>query len=278
MKKERKALTVSLMVNAIVALLKICGGCAFHSYTLIACGIYTLIDFSTDLIAIVRSSIRHKRANKRYLFGIGRFEYYIHLIFGVIILLIGTFIFARSFYLDFKLMGSKVIWIPIISIIIKLILTIYLKKKGNEISSKIIMANSKESFLDMFITFLTLIMLLLAKNDILYDKLGCILMAIVILLYAIDMINNCIFLLTGTDKTDKKTKNMIKKEINKNEDVAYSDCFLMKRGNITQCIIELGVSPKVSFIKLLYLEEHIKHAIKKNNKQIKYIDYELIKK
>lgn len=278
MKKERKALIISLTINILVALIKLCGGSANHSYALAACGIYTLIDFSTDLIAVVRSSVKRKRVNKRYLFGIGRFEYIIHFIFGILVLLTGIFIITKSFFLNYMPLDNKIILLPLICISIKGLLTIFLKIKSSEISSKILMANAKESFLDIFVTIIILIMVILARNDLLYDKMGCIIMGILIILYSLEIITNCIFLLEGTDKTDKRTKNKIKKIVNNNKDVAYSDCFLIEYKKNMQCIIEMGIDSDVSFLKLLYLEEKIKHSIKKEIKGIKFIDYEIIKK
>ena len=47
----------------------------FNCYALIADGIYTLSDFITDILAMIGARVGKKRANKKYPFGYGRFEY-----------------------------------------------------------------------------------------------------------------------------------------------------------------------------------------------------------
>lgn len=277
MKEEKKILFISLLINVTVVLIKILGGTNYHSYALIACGIYTLIAFSTDLIAIIRSTIKRKRVTKRYLFGIGRYEYMIHLFLGIIIFLVGLYIIIKSFFLNYTANNSNIIWLIIICIVLKIVCTYLLKSKGNEISSKILMANAKESFLDVFLTIIVLIMTLLAKNNYTYDKMGSIIIGIAIMLYSLEIIINCYFLLYGNDKQSKKIKNEISKIVNNTKVIKYSDSFLIEKSKNIQCTIEIGIKKDLSFFKLLYLEEHISQLIKNKIKSIKFIDFEIIK-
>ena len=75
MKKEREALYFSILINIMVAILKLVGGFFYGSYTLITDAYYTICDFITDIIALISAKISKRRANKRFPFGYGRIEY-----------------------------------------------------------------------------------------------------------------------------------------------------------------------------------------------------------
>lgn len=59
--KERKAIVLTAILNALVATLKLILGITFSFSTLIADSVQSFIDFFTDIVSLITSKIGKKR-------------------------------------------------------------------------------------------------------------------------------------------------------------------------------------------------------------------------
>lgn len=278
MKKEQQALTFSAIINVIVSFLKIWGGMLSNCYTLIADGIYTISDFVTDILAMIGAKVGKKRANKRHPFGYGRFEYIMQMIIGIMIFLIGVYIAIKSFFVEYTESNMKVIFLIIFIVLLKGLSANYLMQIGKDISSQILITSAKESYLDLLSSIMVIFIVIIGHFIPVIDLIGSVLMAILIIIVGSKIIFNNVILLIGEDDNNKEIKKELKRIINEEKSVLYSDSFLIKNGSYYQATIEIGVDDNMTVKDLLKLEIKIKNKIKKNNLKIKYINFDIIKK
>lgn len=277
MKQEQQALMVSGIINIIVSFLKIWGGILFGSYTLLASGYYTICDFSTDVIAMIGARVGKKRANKKHPFGYGKFEYGLQIALGTIIIIVGIYVGIRSFFLSFNTPNIKIIFVILLVLLLKVLSSNYLLQKGKDISSKTLISSAKESFLDVLSLIIVLFIVSIGQVFVIIDIVGCLLMALLIIYEGLQIVFDNIIASIGVDDNNKKIKDKLKKIIDKEENVKYSDAFLLKIKDYYQATIEIAIKEDVKIIDLFIIEYKLRKKIKMNILNIKYIDFNIIK-
>ena len=89
--KENTVIIITMIINLIVAIMKITLGIIFSFSTLIADSIQSFIDFVTDITSLIANKIGKRRANNTYPFGYGQVYYLANLFTGALLFLIGIF-------------------------------------------------------------------------------------------------------------------------------------------------------------------------------------------
>ncbi len=278
MKKEQKTMMVSAFFNVLVASLKLIGGTFFNSYALIADGLYTISDFSTDILAMIGAKVGGKRANKKHPFGYGRFEYIMQIFIGIVILSVGIYIAYKSFLIKPTKSNLNILFIILLVILLKTLSANYLMQMGKKISSLMLINSAKESYLDVLSSGVIFIIVLVGRFLPVLDIIGSLFIAILIIISAIKIIIQNIILLIGEDDNNQEIKSNLKKIVNKYKNVQYSDSFLIRNGNFYQANLVIAVSDEITVRELLKLENKIKNDIHKERKlKIKYLDFDVIK-
>lgn len=276
LKKEQRVLGVSAIINLIVAILKLSGGIIFNSQAVISDGIYTISDFTTDFMAMIGARVGHKRANKKHPFGYGRFLNIMQVFIGVLIFLVGVLIIYLGVSAKHTTPNLKILFLIILVIFLKILSANYLMQKGKEITSLMLINSAKESFIDVISSSLLFITIILSKAWPIFDLIGCLFVALLIFIQALDMIINNVILIIGEDDNNKEIKKEIKNIINSSEKIQYADSFLIKNGEYYQVTINLAVDKDLTVKDLLKAELKIKKEIKKKRQlKIKYIDFEV---
>lgn len=278
MKKERQALYFSMLINVLVAILKLMGGLLYGSYTLIVDAYYTICDFITDIIAFVSAKISKRRANKKFPFGYGRVEYICQMFIGILIFIFGCFIVISSFTQEFKIPNLSIIYIVILVILLKTLSSNYLYQVGKKNRSQILISSAKESFIDCISSMMVLFVILIGQFIPFVDLIGSLLISLLILWEGLNIIVGNIFALVGEDNNDTTIKKEIAKIINKNKEISYSDMALIKNGPYFQANIEIAVIDDMSVKELIKKENKIKKEIKKLKYKIKFIEFNCILK
>lgn len=278
MKKESKALYFSILINLIVAFLKVCGGLIYGSYTLIADGYYSICDFVTDIIALISAKVSKRRANKKYPFGFGKIEYVSGMLIGFLILLVGCFTIFNSFQVKYIIPNLNIIYVIIYVIFLKTLSSNYLYQIGKKNRSQILISSAKESFIDVVSSTMVLLIILLGQFVPVVDLIGSLLISILILWEGLKIINDNIFALVGIDKNDKEIKTTIETIVNENKNFLYSDSFLIKSGSYYQATIEIAVDNDLKVKDLIKYENKIKNKLKKTKYHIKFVDFNFILK
>ncbi len=276
MKKEREALYFSILINIMVAILKLVGGFFYGSYTLITDAYYTICDFITDIIALISAKISKRRANKRFPFGYGRIEYIAEMIIGFLIFAFGLWAIINSFNLTYSKPNLNIIYLIIFVIFLKALSCNYLNYVGKKTRSQILISASKESFLDVLSSIMVLFVVLVGQIFTFVDLIGSLFIAILILGFGIKIIIDNIFGLVGEDENDASIKKEIEKIINAHKILTYSDASLIKSGPYYQADIEVAVDQNMPVKDLIKMEMKLKKQIKKLKYNIKFIDFDFI--
>ena len=279
--KEKTVIITTMILNLIIAIIKLLCGIVFSFSTLIADSIQSFVDFFTDVISLIANRIGKRRANKRYPFGYGQIYSVANLLTGALLFIIGLFIVYQTFFLKTEVVIKPQLF-AILSLIIvmKGIVVHLLRKFGNDYKNETMIEASKESNADLVSTIVVLIvsLLVLIGNHLSihldFDKLGSLLMCFVVFNTSIKLIYfNIVSLLTHTEENNE-ISNMITKIVNKHKNVEYDSIRLIKMVAYYSVQVTIRVSPTITMKEYFKLEKKLKKEIKKENSNIKFIEFE----
>ncbi len=168
------ASVLGILCNIFLCIIKGLAGLLSGSVAIIADAANNLSDAGSSVISLIGFAVSDKPADEEHPYGHARFEYLSCLAVAFVIFGIGIALLKSSVE---KIIAPEaveksfvVFLILIISIIVKLWMSLFYRKVGKIISSSVLMANSKDSFNDVISTgavFLTT--LLYAVTDINLD-------------------------------------------------------------------------------------------------------------
>ncbi len=158
---------VGIIANAVLSISKIAVGTIFNSISITADGVNNLSDAGSSVVTLIGFKISSKPADKDHPFGHARIEYLTGLAVGVIIILLGVELIKSSIE---KIMHPKqlnfswsMVFVLVLSIIIKLWLSYFNYKVGEKISSSTVKASAADSRNDVIATSAVLVSVFIAK-------------------------------------------------------------------------------------------------------------------
>ena len=157
---------VGIICNIILFAAKFIMGNIANSIAIISDGFNNLSDCASCVVTLFGYKMAAKPADKDHPFGHGRIEYLTSLIIAMVIMLVGFELFTDS--LDKVLHPEKVVFsymvlvTLIISILIKIWMSVFNRKLGKRINSGIMLATSKDSMNDVIATLATMIALVVS--------------------------------------------------------------------------------------------------------------------
>lgn len=268
---------ISIILNFIFTCLKIVGGLIGKSETLLVDGINTFSEFVSNIISLFGSKISRKRSNHTHPFGYGTVEYVTNLFIGIIILLLGGLLFIKSFVTKTEVPDFNLIYLLIIVMIGKLILGFYLNKKSTELNSSSLLISARQSFIDFYSSFLTLIVIILSqfsnRIEILKysDFVGSLIISIMIGYTGFKIIKQNVLPLSGEALNDEIITNEIEEKIEKVTNVNLTKIDLIKHGAYYLVQITIEVDPRMSALRMVRLEDKITKILKSKKYNIRYI-------
>ena len=157
-----KASWIAVVGNTILAILKISVGIISGSLAVLGDGIDTFTDIITSLITLFTARIISKQPNKKYSYGYLRADTIAAKVLSFIIFFAGIQLAFSSIkqiiYVEHSELPSKIaIYVPLISIIGKLLMSWYLLKKGKKLNSMMLKANGQNMKNDVLISFSVLV-------------------------------------------------------------------------------------------------------------------------
>ena len=279
--KENKVIIITMILNFIVAIIKLTLGIVFSFSTLIADSIQSFIDFVTDITSLVANKIGKRRANKTYPFGYGQVYYLANLFTGALLFLIGIFIVYQFFFFEGNIKPNLILFIGIIIVlIIKSIVVNLLNHYGKKFKSELMIEASKESNADFISTCVVLIIFILVALEkyipinINLDKIGSLGMAIYVFYTSIKMIINNIKGILINDEENNEIKEKIIKELDKFKGLNFKNVKVIKMSAYYSVFIQVEVKENMTIKKYLLIEKEIKSFLKSKNKLIRFIDIE----
>lgn len=281
MTKEGRVLITSMFLNFIVSSVKIITGFICNSKSMVADGFHSLSDFITDIVAFFGSKFSKKRADKKHPDGYGRFEYITDIFIATIIILLGIYSIYHAFIKEPT--TTNIIWIIIVifTIILKIINSKYLLKKGTEYNSPILITSSKESHDDVISSLGVIAIIILSQfQDILpflkyADAVGSIIIGLIILHTGCSIMKENIIFLLGETEDNQEAESKIRNILSSYPELSYKDMDLERHGSYYVLELEVYVLKNIKVFQLLSIESEIKKKIKKLNYRIKFVDINL---
>lgn len=234
LKKEEKTLLFiskfAIVINVVLAFLKIISGKFFNSSSLVADGLNSLSDLVTNIIVILGLKMGRNIEDKEHPYGHGKIESIFSVIIGTFIMLTAIDM-VRSNLSNIFVSEKKIIVTPIvlvitlIALIIKVLQFIYMKYKTKKYKGPLIKSLLKDYKSDIIITISVLLGIVLSKINPMFDILIGTLVGINILKSGYELISENAHILM--DLQDKKLLENIKIDISEIEEVKNAHDFRM---------------------------------------------------
>ena len=283
--KENKIISITAIINFIVAILKITFGVLFSFSTLISDSIQSFIDFFTDIMSIVANKIGKRRANKTYPFGYGQVYYIANLLTGFLLFLIGVFILYQFFFFKGEFTPSiKIVIALSVVLILKIVVVYLLNHYGKKYTSELMIESAKESKADFISTVVVLGVLVIAffeeyiPSGINIDKIGSFGMAIYVFYTSIKIMLSNVKGLLANDTENEDLKHEIEQKLQKYEDVKLKKIKIIKMSSYYSVFLQIKTSEEMTIKEYIAYEKKIKTKLKSWNKMIRFVDVQPIEK
>lgn len=193
---------VGIVCNIFLFTAKIIIGILVASSSVIADSFNNLSDAASSVISLVGAKLASKPADEEHPFGHGRYEYIVALIVSFLILEVGFSCFKSSIDkiknpTDLNI-STVALVILILSVLVKIWLSLFNTKLGKKINSKVLLATGKDALGDVFVTGTTIASLLIYNIfDLNIDGyVGCV-VAVMVFLAGISVAKDTIEPLLG---------------------------------------------------------------------------------
>ena len=216
MTREQKIIRASwwaIVGNAVLAFLKLTAGIISGSYVVIADGIDSVSDIASSLVVLLAARIIAKPPNVKFPYGYKKADTVATKVLSFVIFFAG----AQLAYSTVRILisgagvdlpGRLAIWVTLISILGKGILSVFLFKTGNKVESTMLIANSRNMRNDILLSVSALISLFftLWLKEPIIDRVIALLISVFIMYegFRIFMKTN-IDLMDGIDNTEVYT-------------------------------------------------------------------------
>jgi len=276
--KENKVMFISMVVNTVLALVKVFIGIIGGSYALVADGMHSFSDLATDVFAIIGNILSHKPADEKHPFGHGKLEYLTSLGIGIIILIVGFSIIYNSFNSEIVIPSVLVIIVTVFTILAKFMLSSYVTKKGYEYNQSVLIASGKESSADVISSIVVLFSSILIQfsNKISYLKYADLVATIIVGLFIIkvgfDVLKENISTIIGEQETNDEILDKINEIIKTESRILTIDKInLIKYGSYFKIVGEVSMDEKLTLRECHDVIERIENKLMNFDERNQYI-------
>lgn len=277
MKQVTKVMLVSFLVNTFLALGKIIAGFFASSKSLIADGIHSFSDLSTDLIAMVGNFLSAKPADEKHPYGHGRLEYLTSTIIGFVIILLGLALIGNAMQEKNVVISWIVMLVSIFTITIKFLLARYIIRKGKEYHNEILIASGTESSTDVIssiVVFISAIFLFFQNQIPIFkyaDVVATIIVGIFIVKTGFGILKENVSTLLGEKETDEEYIQVIQEIISKHPLVKNIDALnLLKFGPYYKLDAEISMNSSISIKDSHAALDEIEEMLKNFDERLQY--------
>ena len=262
-----KTSIIGIIGNFLLVSFKAFVGIIAGSISIIMDAINNFTDALSSIITIIGTKLSNKRPNKKHPYGYGRIEYITSTLIAMLILFAGVMAIYESIksiidYFKFGTMPQFEIYSIIIisvAIIIKILIGLFFRYKGNKIDSEALKASGLDALFDSVLSLSTLVGIIIAKyaNFYIEGYLG-ILIGLFIIKSGFEVLKDSLSSMIG-DRFDKEYISEIKAEILKINGVnGCYDLILNSYGhNKNIGSIHIGVDDKLTAKEIQAIERDI---------------------
>jgi len=278
MDKITHIMGISMITNIFLALLKIITGILGSSGALIADGIHSFSDLSTDFVAVIGNFLSKKPADEKHPYGHGKIQYITSMLIGIFILILGFSIIYESSNKEIIIPSFIVAIISVVTVIIKYILSEYIIRKGRKYKNNILLASGYESRTDVISSIVVLISIILMqfsnKIEILKytDFIATIIVGLLIIKIGFDVLKENISIVLEEQITNDEYLDNIRKIILETNDICFIDCLMIfKYGFYYKLIAEVRVDSDISIREAHQYIHEAEIRIKNFDSAIRYV-------
>lgn len=279
MRKEQKCLIYSMINNLIISVIKVIGGVLFNLTSLFSDGLHTFSDFVTDIISFIGTKISKKKPTKLHPFGFGRIEYLSNLFVGIIIFILGIFIFINAFGVHESIPNIKVLYIIFLAALLKFIAITIMTKIGKKLNSQVLITGVEESKTDLYSSLgvFIIIILLQFKDSVpifkYADMVGSIIISIMVIKMSLTIIISNSLSLIGEIENNEEKINSIDNFLKKYKSIEKNKIELIKYGEYYKLQLDLELDSKLTLRQVSNLENKIKKdIIRHRSLKVKYVE------
>lgn len=276
--KVTKVLTVSLIVNSLLSVLKIIFGFLSNYASLIADGIHSFSDLITDVVSIIGNKLSLKPADSEHPFGHGIIEYITSLIISFTIIILGINLIVNVFDHEVSVPSLFIMFVSLFTILAKYILSSYIYEKGIKYKNNILIASAKESKSDVVSSIFVLISIILIQfKDVISilkysDIVGTILISILIIRTGYMVLKDNLSKIIGEQITDNEYIEKLKEIILNQENILeIKNLYVLKNGPYYKLLSDIYMNGEIT-VKLAHdIIDEVEDDVKKFDKKIKYV-------
>ncbi|MBX2859774.1 MAG: cation diffusion facilitator family transporter [Vampirovibrio sp.] len=170
--QAQNVLRITLVLNLVVALAKLMLGFATNMLSLIADGFHSLLDASANIVGLVGFQIAGKPADRNHPYGHQKFEAFAAILISFFLFMTSFKILeeaiGRWFYADNSLPEVTLLSYGVVlgAMIISYGVSRYEHRKGTELNSSLLVADSKHSLSDVYTSLSVICSLIAVQFDI----------------------------------------------------------------------------------------------------------------
>lgn len=206
-----------IIFNIILSVAKVLIGLFVHSIAIMADAVNNIFDTISSIVTLLGFKLAEKPADREHPYGHGRIEYISGLVISIIVIIIGIQFIKSSFLRilnpDIVKFDKLSFIIMLLSILVKVFITILNRDAGKMIDSKAMKATSIDSLGDVFTTIVVIIPMISSLfTDVQIDGYFGVLVSLMIIKNGIEMIKETIGPILG-EEPDKELIEMIHKDL-----------------------------------------------------------------
>lgn len=262
---------VGIVVNIVLALVKIAFGLLTGSIAILGDGVNNFFDTASSVVSMISFHVSSKPADKNHPFGYARFEYISSAIVATIILLVGGSILKESVVKILNPQEINIGWASllmlILSILVKIWLYFFYKKLGKAINSELILANAQDSMGDVIASSAIVIALLIySLSGLNLDGPMGLIVAVIIIKAGWDILMTSFNHIMGTPASPELLETLEKRFTSYNEVHGMHDLMVHDYGPGKKFVtVHLEVDAETELYEAHRLVEQIEHEVEEED-------------
>ena len=277
-KQNKRMIFVSkfaIVINIVLALLKIISGNIFRSVSLISDGLNSLSDLITNILVIIGLKVGENPEDKEHPFGHGKIESVFSVIIGTFIMITAFDIIKENIMGLFQMKGEVIsspmpVIITVIVIVIKIFQLFFMKNKTKDYRGALINSVLEDYKADIVISISVLMGILLSRINPVFDVFVGVSVAIYIMYSGYNLIkDNALILL---DSQDEELLESVRKDLSEFDEIENAHDFRMTTsGKNIYLFIDVRMNKSITIDEAHEITNKISKFIKHKYKNIKRV-------
>jgi len=277
-KQNKRMIFVSkfaIVINIVLALLKIISGNIFRSVSLISDGLNSLSDLITNILVIIGLKVGENPEDEEHPFGHGKIESVFSVIIGTFIMITAFDIIKENIMGLFQMKGEVIsspmpVIITVIVIVIKIFQLLFMKNKTKDYRGVLINSLLEDYKADIVISISVLMGILLSRINPVFDVFVGVSVAIYIMYSGYNLIkDNALILL---DSQDEELLENVRKDLSEFDEIENAHDFRMTTsGKNIYLFIDVRMNKSITIDEAHEITNKISKFIKHKYKNIKRV-------